>query len=281
MTLEEMLGLTDKLHVADVGAAAIGQPPPYRGLIERGLARLSAFDADPRHRPALEALYGDAADIYTEVIGDGERHTIYLTAAASGMSSLLKPSLRRLRFFNGFEAFGAVEGEGLVGTRRLDDIEGLAPIDFLKLDIQGGELTALRHAPRVLQACVAIQLEISFVALYEDQPTFGEVDVWMRNNGFAPHCFVDVKRWSIAPTIKDGDFRYPFNQLLEGDLVYVRDPLYASSLSDEQVARLALIAHYAYSSTDLAGYLLLELERRNTVDPGTARQYVEGAAPGA
>jgi FkbM family methyltransferase len=278
MKLEEILGLTGKLHVADIGAAAIAEPPPYRGLIERGLARLSAFDADPRHRAALLELYGDAATIYTEVIADGERHTIYLTAAETGMSSLLKPSPRRLRFFNGFEAFGAVEGEMPVSTKRLDEIDALAPIDFLKMDIQGGELTALRHGPRVLKNCVAIQLEVSFVALYEDQPTFGEVDVWMRNNGFAPHCFVDLKKWSIAPTIRRGEFRHPFNQILEADILYMRDPLYLSSLSEEQVVHMALIAHYAYGSTDLVVFLMLELERRKTIEPGTAVQFADEVA---
>ena len=211
------------------------------------------------------------------MIGDGERHTIYFTAPDTGMSSLLRPSPLRLKFFNGFEAFGAVEGETPVHTKRLDDIEGLAPIDFLKLDIQGGELTALRHASRVLKHCVAIQLEVSFVALYENQPTFGEVDIWMRNNGYAPHCLVDLKRWSISPTIREREFRYPYNQLLEADMVYVRDPLYVSSLTEEQLIAMALIAHYGYASPDLAVHLMLELERRKTIGPGSALQYAREA----
>jgi hypothetical protein len=46
----------------------------------------------------------------------------------------------------------------------------------------------------------------------------------MRSKGFVPHCFVDIKRWSIAPTIRDNNFRVPFNQLLEADVVYIKDP---------------------------------------------------------
>lgn len=130
------------------------------------------------------------------------------------------------------------------------------------MDIQGAELTVLKNGESVLQQCVAIQLEVSFVALYESQPTFGEVDVWMRSKGFMPHCFLDVKCWSISPTIRNNNFRIPFNQLLEADIVYIRDPLTASEWSDEQLRKLIIIAHECFASSDLAMFLILELLSR-------------------
>ena len=84
----------------------------------------------------------------------------------------------------------------------------------------------------------------------------------MRSKGFVPHSFLDLKRWSIAPTTVDNDIRIPFNQLLEADAVYIRDPLKVSSWTDEQLKKLATIAHYCFASTDLTMYLLLELDRR-------------------
>ena len=66
---------------------------------------------------------------------------------------------------------------------------------------------------------MAVQLEVSFICLYENQPSFDEVDMWMRNIGFAPHRFLDT------PTTRGNDFRQPFNQLLESDIVYVKDML--------------------------------------------------------
>jgi FkbM family methyltransferase len=281
MILEELPGLDVKIHVADIGAAAIAETPPYMPLLDRGLARLSAFDADPRHRRRLVELHGDKARIYTEVIGDGKRGTIYFTAARTGMSSTLKPSTRRLKFFNGFEQFGAVEGEMPVNTKRLDDIDGLADIDFVKLDIQGGELTALRHGRRVLRNCVAIQLEVAFMTLYENQPTIGDVDLWMRSNGYAPHCFMGVKNWSIFPTIREGNVRRGYNQLLEADIVYVKDPINLPDLADRELVTLTLIAHYAYGSIDLAAHLMLELERRGVMPAGSSAHYSQDVAAGA
>ena len=80
-----------------------------------------------------------------------------------------------------------------------------------------------------------MQLEVSYFPLYEDQPSFGEVDVYMRTIGFMPHCFSDVKRWSISPTIFNNNFRVPGNQLLESDIVYVKNPLKLAELSDIQL----------------------------------------------
>jgi hypothetical protein len=179
------------------------------------------------------------------------------------MTSLLKPRPEALKFFNGFERFGKVLSATRLKTLRLDDVPGMMLMDFVKMDIQGAELTVLRHGHEVLERCMVIQLEVSFIALYESQPTFGEVDLWMRSKGFVPHSFLDLKRWSIAPTTINNNIRIPFNQLLEADAVYIRDPLKVSSWTDEQLKKLALIAHDCLASTDLTIYLLLELDRRH------------------
>ena len=42
------------------------------------------------------------------------------------------------------------------------------------------------------------------------------------------------------------------NQLLEADVVYVRDFTFPDKMSSEQLKHLALIAHHCYGSYDLA-----------------------------
>lgn len=266
--IKELINLSSQIHVADIGAAYIAETPVYKGLVDRGIAHLSAFDADERHQDKLIEIYGKKAKIVTAVLGDGQEKTFYLAAPASGMSSTLKPSAKHLRFFNGFSRFGKIESTVAVQTSRLDDLMDLKPIDFLKMDIQGGELPVLKSGAEKLRDCVAIQLEVSFVPLYENQPSFGDIDVWMRQNGFMPHRFVDVKRWSIAPTIRENNFRKPFNQLLEADIVYVKDCVEPGGFSVEQLWKLAHIALYCYDSIDLAVHLLLELERRGMIKSG-------------
>jgi hypothetical protein len=184
------------------------------------------------------------------------------------MTSLLKPKTSALNFFNGFSRFGAVEGTATVQTTRLDDIAELPLLDFLKMDIQGGELTVMKNGTRIVENCAAIQLEVSFFNLYESQPSFGEIDSWMRSRKFVPHSFAELKRWSIAPTIYSNNFRVPGNQLLEADVIYIRDPLELADLMDITLMKSALLAYYCFKSTDLCVHYLLELERRNTIPIG-------------
>jgi FkbM family methyltransferase len=268
-----ILGFEGRIEVADIGAADIAETPPYRPLLDAGLARLNAFDADPRQHAKLRETYGETLALFTEVIGDGTRQTLHLAAPASGMTSLLKPDAARLEFFNGFPRFGEIHGTEVVQTVRLDDVPGLPDLDFLKMDIQGGELQALVHGEARLARCAMIHLEVSFVPLYEGQPTFGEIDVWMRAHGFIPHRFTEVKRWSIAPILRENDIRAPFHQLLEADIVYMRD-LIDPALDADLLKKTALLAHHAYESVDLAGHIVVRLELAGQVARGSFERYL-------
>lgn len=57
-------------------------------------------------------------------------------------------------------------------------------VDFLWLDMQGGELAALKAAPRLLAAVQAIHLEAATVELYAENPLYPEVRGWLENQGF-------------------------------------------------------------------------------------------------
>jgi FkbM family methyltransferase len=273
--LTDLLGFEGRLAIGDIGAAYIAEPPPYKGLVDLGLAHLNAFDADVRQHAKLKAVYGEDLSLFTEILGDGSAQTLHLAAAGSGMTSLLRPSAPHLAFFNGFEGFGKILETREVATTRLDDIAGLPDLDFLKMDIQGSELAVLAHGTERLRRCAMIQLEVSFVPLYENQPTFGEIDVWMRAHGFIPHSFVEVKRWSISPVLRNNDVRMPFNQLLEADVVYVRDPVDPGKLDPQLARKMALLAHHCYRSVDLAGRLISHLQSIGEIGGDSFARYIE------
>ena len=48
-------------------------------------------------------------------------------------------------------------------------------IDFLWLDMQGGELAAIQAAPHLLVTVQAIHLEVTTAELYENNPLYPEV----------------------------------------------------------------------------------------------------------
>jgi hypothetical protein len=258
----------------DIGAAAIAETPIYTKLIEEKIANLNAFEGDKRQSDKLKSKYENNVKLYNEFLFDGSIQNLYLAHPESGMTSLFKPNEKVLDFFNGFSKFGKIEKIEKIKTEKLDNISHLPYIDFAKLDIQGSELTVLKNGVKKLENCLAIQLEVSFVCLYEDQPSFGEIDLWMRGNGYLPHTFLNIKRWSISPTIFNNNIRQPGNQLLESDIIYIKDPFRLNLQSDIQLKKFILISHYLFKSVDLSVYLILELERRNVLTKDTFKNYI-------
>ncbi|MEJ0071047.1 MAG: FkbM family methyltransferase [Pseudomonadota bacterium] len=124
-----------------------------------------------------------------------------------------------------------------VQTRRLDDmlVEGLP--DFIKIDVQGAELDILRHGRRVLSTATVIEVEAEFVALYKNQPLFGDLQAFLRDEGFVLHKLIDVVGHSLAPP----DAAYPVNQLLWADAIFVRDFARLERYEDDELLRAALV----------------------------------------
>jgi len=237
--------------VVDVGANPVDGDPPYKSLLAARLCSVVGFEPQPAALAALNSRKSEVETYLPYVVGDGAPATLRI-CSAPGMTSLLCPDPNMAMYFRGFEGWGRVVEERSVETRRLDDLAEITHLDFLKADVQGAELTVIRNGSRQLANAVAIQAEISFMPLYEGQPLFGEIDLELRQLGFVPHCFAGIKNWMISPMY---DERNPFaaiNQLLEADIVYVRDFTKPDLMQSEQLKHLAIIAHYCYGSFDLA-----------------------------
>lgn len=270
--LEQILSLTPgAIAIADIGAAFLGETPPYQPLLDSGAGQLFAFEPDARQVEALRQHLGATGAVFAEAVGDGAEHTLHV--CNYGWSSVFEPDPAALAFFNSFAQLGRVESTARIQTRRLDDMADLPPIDFLKMDVQGAELMVLQNGRGKLADCVAVQLEASFVTLYKGQPPFGAVDLEMRSQGFIPHRFMDVKRWSIAPAIAGNDPRVAINQLLESDIVYIRDLTRPDNFNDLQLKKLAAIAHL-YRSPDLTTRCLTELQKRGAVPDSEVLRYL-------
>ena len=268
--------LENKLQILDIGAAIINETPIYERLINMDFGYLSAFDGDSCQIEKIIQTYGkDNVSVYNIFLFDGNEHEAFICKPESGMTSLFKPKKEALDFFNGFSNFGEVQSVEKIQTSRLDDLSELISVDFLKMDVQGAELGILKNGENLLNNCLGFQLEVSFFSLYEDQPTFGDIDLYMRSKGYVPHQFIDVKKWSIAPTIFNGNFRTPGNQLLESDIIYIKDPLLIDSISDIQLKKFSLLSHYCFQSPDLNVFLLIEMEKRKLIEVNSHKKYIK------
>ena len=279
-TLQSLLAPERLTEVVDIGANPIDGEPPYRAMLAAGLCRVTGFEPQPEALRALQRQQGPLERYLPWAVGDGQPHTLNV-CAASGMTSLLEPDPAALALFEVLRPMAQVVARVPLPTRRLDDLAEIARLDFLKIDAQGSELAVFRSGTARLSQAVAVQAEVSFVPLYQGQPALGDIDLELRRQGFMPHCFAELKHWPIAPCVVNGDPRQALRQLLEADLVYVRDIARPEAMSDEQLKHLALVAHWCYRSFDLALRCVLLLEQRGALPAGTQARYLRLAAEAA
>lgn len=272
----DRLPLARPTIVVDVGANPIDGTPPYRPLLDAGRCQVIGFEPQAEALATLLERKSAAETYLPYAVGDGGEHTLRV-CKASGMTSLFEPDARTLSLFGVLQPLAEVIQRARVSTRRLDDIGEIPALDFLKIDIQGGELAVFQGGRGKLAGAVAVQAEVSFVTLYEGQPSFGEIDLEMRAQGFIPHCFAAIKRWPIAPAVINNNPYQPLNQLLEADIVYVRDFSRPALFSDQQWMHLALVAHYCYRSFDLALRCVRELILRGVLPASAQQDYLNWA----
>ena len=85
----------------------------------------------------------------------------------------------------------------VVAAMSLDDFcdtHDIQKIDILKMDIQGGELLALKGAERLLSSsCIdLIYTEVEFVELYEGQPEIYDLTKYLADYGFVLYGLYDL-----------------------------------------------------------------------------------------
>jgi len=197
--------------VLDVGGADGGYGTKLRTFGYAG--RIVSFEP-------LSAAYGSlaatiAADpLWTahNVALGAEPGQATINVASNSSSSSLLPMLDAHR-----AAAPSVQyvTEETVSVTRLDDV-ALAAVrsawrPFLKIDTQGFEREVLAGGVEAVKQCVGVQLELSFVPLYEGGMLVDEAIGWAYDHGFH---LVGIEQGFAAPS----------GEILQVDGVFMRDP---------------------------------------------------------
>jgi FkbM family methyltransferase len=252
------------IEILDIGAA-ISESPSYQSLVDSGHAHITGFEPNPPECERLNEAYGATHRFFPHFVGDGGPATFYETNW-NLTGSLFEPNSRLLDKFQYLGEGTQLVARHPVTTVCLDDITDLANIDFIKIDIQGGELAVFKNALRVLSGVLAIQTEVEFVELYKKQPMFADVDTFLRGQGFQFHTFMGFGSRPFKPIVVDGNPNKGIRQYLWSDAVYVRDWLRLEHLPELKLKKLAVISHDILRSYDLAHLVLQTLDQTRGSD---------------
>lgn len=236
--------------LVDVGARG-GIDPRWRAFAD--VLRVIAIDADEKAEP------GDARglaryDRIRAAVGPSAGSVDFYVTREAGCSSMLRPNRALLAQFPEAERFDVVDITTVTSVP-LDQLvreHDVAGVDFMKLDTQGSELSILAGSTAALASAVGIEVEVEFLPLYEGQPLFGEVDGFLRAQGFD---LFDLNRayWrrSARPAAGRG-------QRVFADALYFRsaDHLAEASCRAGLPLAKAVLAAAAYGYLDYARTLL-------------------------
>jgi FkbM family methyltransferase len=133
-------------------------------------------------------------------------------------SSVFQPNTAFIERFPEPERFDVV-GEVEVTCRTLDCLlEGIGDtVDFIKLDLEGGELAVLKGATGTLARVLGLHVEVCFQSLRLGQPLFGEVTTFLAGQKIEFVDFVAITRWERGSHKGAG-------QAIFADALYLRSP---------------------------------------------------------
>ena len=208
--LLEKQGIT----LIDIGAAG-GAEPRWENI--KQYLNYIGFEPDERSKSIL----ADKATFYRE-------HTLFDCAVEETngsipinlcrkpqLSSVYLPNQSLVKLFPDAERFDVLQTKS-VKTRRLDDFQFEAA-DFIKLDTQGNELNILKGGVATLRKTLGIQIEVEFLPVYNAQPLFGDVIVFLADHGFEFIDFISLNRW-------ERDAFNGLGQCMIGDALFLRTP---------------------------------------------------------
>ena len=211
-----------------------------------------AFEPDKSEIDQIETVLQQekkwkTVTIVPYAISSHEGHSKLFITHQPGLSSLIEPDPIVTGIYDKGPLF-AIDKEVEVPTIRLDNAAkrfSFTNAAMLKLDTQGSELDIMQSGINLLKdSLIAIYIEVMFQAFYKQQPLFGDVDCFMREQGFSIAALnrTHLRRSNFSPEI------YSHRDLVWGHALYLR-PL-ESILSYHAPPKLIGRALALYASFD-------------------------------
>ena len=282
----------DPLHCVDVGARG-GMQSHWRPYAD--LMRIDLFEPDAeacqvqaQKAPGNESWFPVALG---GVTGTGRLH---VTQKPSGSS--LYPPNHDLMFRFGPTTYGSlakiIDVPLMTFSDFIDKHQRPLP-NLVKLDVQGAELDIFKGTrAEHWRDLLAIQTEVEFAELYNGQPLFGDVDAYLRQQGFVLYDVLPVRSYRFQGNTSHAYLRRHLNllknrrdvscRLIAGDAFYLRDPVQLVAGGDLTAILKMFVILVLYRFLDEALWLAEAARDAGHVSPADAAEMiavVQRAAP--
>ena len=250
------LMVESRITIVDIGAMyADTVMPSYQSLMDRGLGRLIGFEPNATECQKLTQQYkrNPQYRFFPYAIGDGDLHPFH-RCQTSSCSSILKPNFNVCDRFQNFSDYMHVLDTHDLQTHRLDEVVH-EDVDYLKIDVQGFELTILQHAHKIVSNVSVAEIEVEFIQQYENQPLFADIAQFMEREGFLFHTFLGYGTRHFKPMVPKPGLKQGMRQWIWSDAVFIKD-FWTQNLSPTQLLKMACILHESYQSYDLVCAIL-------------------------
>jgi FkbM family methyltransferase len=281
----------EPIAAMDVGAAG-GVAPQWRDYL--AVMEVDCFEPDEDECEARQRASPSNVHWFPVALaGTSGRRPFYVLNRPTG-SSLFPPNNPVILEYS---------GRSYAGVRRVVDVACKSLHDFLveyrrsvpaliKLDTQGTELEILSSlTPVQFEDVLCVETEVEFVELYKGQPTFGDVDSYMREHGFRLLDLRTHRSYRNANDQANHYLRKYLNtatgsaalsaELVAGDALYFRESALQPSTAamTELVRNVCLLRLYRFY--DLAFWLVERAASERVITPSEAVALIRDIADSA
>jgi FkbM family methyltransferase len=190
------------LTIVDAGVHLGHSSKEYLGAFPN--CRVFGFEPEDKNFAAatdMLAPYGSRMTLLKNALSEIDAANVLQVNAHDGTHSLLEIGDGRY-----WEGSAETLHQQQIRTVALDTFcadRGVDAVDILKMDIQGGELQALKGARGLLGrgAISVIALEVLFKPLYKSQPLFWDVSDYLRSFDYGLHGLFECHYHSHNPSV--------------------------------------------------------------------------------
>lgn len=154
----------------------------------------------------------------------------------------------------------------VVTSNRIDDINGINNIDWLKLNAQHHNLSILQHGQQKLANALLIDVSVCFLPNHSEQVDFGAINQHLESVGFRLLKLKSIQHRNLLP---EPEQHQEQSETTYGQAIFIPNNASLNKLDNNQLTKLAFLLDAVYELKGIAYHLL------NYVDTEQAQLYLK------